>query len=1435
MKYRLLYTSILALFGTIALGADRIAYPPKAGAGQGKHVVLISGDEEYRSEEGLPMLGKILSQRHGFKCTVLFSLGPDGTINPDNQQSLSGADSLDSADAIVILTRFRQWPADAMKRFVDAVNRGVPIIGLRTATHAFKGESNKPFGDFGKNVLGEKWVNHWGRHKAEATRGVIEASAKGDPILNGVTDIFGLSDVYEAAPPADAKILVRGQVLSGMEPDSAPANYKKKRSGDKQEQGVNDPMMPIVWSREYKNAALKTNKVLTTTMGAATDLENESLRRLIVNGVYWGLGMPVPAKADVTYVDKYEPSFYAAGGYRKGLRPEDHALGKVLPGTPLPKTGAEPQSGTAPAKSGNTASQLLGSKARPARPTLAPSKLPLEFIKGERIAFVGGATGERMNLFGHFETLLHSRFPQQSLVVRNFCVPADEVSIRQRSSDYTKLDDPLAVFGADTFICFFGFNESFAGAAGVEKFKADYAKFLDDYAKQYPRDDTKAAPRFVLVSPIGFEGAEDGFLPGGKSENENLRLYAAAVADVAKKRGVAFVDLFDGTSALFGQKPGLQYTVNGAHQNEEGDREAAQMLDRALFNTTNPAKIGSPAYEKLRAAVNDKSWIHFQDYRMLNGWYVYGGRNTLDKETFPREFMKIRAMASVRDGVVWSIAQGKDAKPDDSKTGDLFVPPTGFGTKPYSEPKELKYLSPEESMKTMSVPSGYEVQLVASERDFPQLSKPDQINFDNKGRLWVSCMPTYPQWKPGDSRPSDRLLIFDKIDPKTGRAGKMTVFYDKLACPTGFEFWNGGVLVVDEPRMLWLKDTDGDDKADVVVQLSDGWATDDTHHTIGAFEYNHGGLLHMLEGVSLSTAVETPWGPFRRKGASGCYVLDPRTQKLRHFNTPGYGNPWCYVFNEWGQGMVGDGTTPQQHWDSPLSGAEFSGRRGVNTLFDGEGMRPNVGNEFIRTRQFPDDVQGLFIFACVNNMHGLTTFTLGDDGAGYKGARRKKQGVDKNGKPGQVPDDLLSSTDTNFRPTDPQIGPDGALYFGDWHTALLGHMQYSQRDPQRDHSHGRVYRLVYKGKPLLTPVTQFGKSASELLDQLKEYEPRTRYRARRELRDRPAAEVSAAVKAWVAKLDPKDKEYDRLLCEALWAQNGQHAVNVDLLKKVLRAKTGDARAAATRVLADEWERIPNAMELMKAQVIDEFPRTRLEAIRALSFIPTKEAVEATVLAADHPRDYWIDYALQSTLSALAPVWTGELKKGTIAASDPKGLELLKEIEGMSKPGGASVMALRRYLAASGLRDGERKKLVTEISQGKGNAANGHTIYGRICIACHKVGNEGIAYGPDLTDVGKRLKREQIVESILEPNAEIAKGFETTNLTAGDGHALTGFVTAETATSITVRLAGGTAQEMKKSDIKARETIKQSSMPEGLGGTMAPQEFIDLIEFLVSLK
>ncbi len=336
-RHLLALSTALICASPAAYAADPLTLelPGGEGPGKGKHVVLLAGDEEYRSEEALPMLAGILSQHHGFKSTVLFSVDKDGNIDANNGGSLSGSAALDSADAIVMLLRFRHWADGDMKRFDAAFKRGVPVIALRTSTHAFNFEGNSPWksytwnnakGGFGKAVLGETWVSHWGNHKSEATLGIFEEENKGHEVLRGVKHIFGDTDVYEAAPPADAKILVRGQVLKGMTPESAPADYKKKPAGGKPEQGVNDPMMPVAWVREYKNEAGTTNRILTTTMGSATDFQSEGLRRLVVNGVFWGLKMEVPAEANVKLTGEFKPTMYGFNGAKKGVKPADTAL-----------------------------------------------------------------------------------------------------------------------------------------------------------------------------------------------------------------------------------------------------------------------------------------------------------------------------------------------------------------------------------------------------------------------------------------------------------------------------------------------------------------------------------------------------------------------------------------------------------------------------------------------------------------------------------------------------------------------------------------------------------------------------------------------------------------------------------------------------------------------------------------------------------------------------------------------------------------------------------------------------------------------------------------------------------------------------------------------------------------------------------------------------
>ena len=327
--------SFLAFFVCSSLTSAEnlwVEYKGKDGPGKGKHIVLISGDEEYRSEEALPQLGKILSQRHGFDCTVLFAVDPEsGEINPDNQTSVPGIEKVATADMLILALRFREYPDDKMKYIHDFINSGKPILGLRTSTHAFNYSRNKQSkyakysfnhgnfkGGFGQQVLGDTWINHHGHNKKESTRGIINKDHATHPILRGVENVWGDTDVYGVKNLTDdANILMYGQVLQGMKPTDPPVEGKK-----------NNPMMPIVWTKSYTGETNNTARIICTTMGSSTDLTNEGLRRVVVNSVYWGLGMErhIPAKSDVEIVGEYKPTNYGFHTYTKGVKPSDHNL-----------------------------------------------------------------------------------------------------------------------------------------------------------------------------------------------------------------------------------------------------------------------------------------------------------------------------------------------------------------------------------------------------------------------------------------------------------------------------------------------------------------------------------------------------------------------------------------------------------------------------------------------------------------------------------------------------------------------------------------------------------------------------------------------------------------------------------------------------------------------------------------------------------------------------------------------------------------------------------------------------------------------------------------------------------------------------------------------------------------------------------------------------
>ncbi|HEY1379050.1 MAG TPA: ThuA domain-containing protein [Gemmataceae bacterium] len=332
MKLTLTIAVLLGACGLARAADPWLVVPGGDGPGAGKHVVLVSGDEEYRSEEMLPQLAKILARHHGFQCTVLFAIDPkDGAINPNQSDNIPGLEALDSADLMVIFTRFRRLPDAQMKHVVDYVESGKPIIGLRTATHAFDPKPGTAYakwawkskewdGGFGRQVLGETWVSHHGQHGKQSTRGVIAKGQEGHPILRGIKDgdIWGPTDVYgvHLPLPGDSTPLVLGEVLTNMHPTDPPVAGKQ-----------NDPMMPIAWTKTFKTESGKSARTFTSTTASAQDLASEGLRRLLVNACYWAVGLEdrIPEKSDVTLVGEYHPSPFKANGFKRGVKPSDLA------------------------------------------------------------------------------------------------------------------------------------------------------------------------------------------------------------------------------------------------------------------------------------------------------------------------------------------------------------------------------------------------------------------------------------------------------------------------------------------------------------------------------------------------------------------------------------------------------------------------------------------------------------------------------------------------------------------------------------------------------------------------------------------------------------------------------------------------------------------------------------------------------------------------------------------------------------------------------------------------------------------------------------------------------------------------------------------------------------------------------------------------------
>lgn len=554
-------------------------------------------------------------------------------------------------------------------------------------------------------------------------------------------------------------------------------------------------------------------------------------------------------------------------------------------------------------------------------------------------------------------------------------------------------------------------------------------------------------------------------------------------------------------------------------------------------------------------------------------------------------------------------------------TSILVLPNTLFAQAKATVPDP----DPELERKTFILPEGFEVNLYAAD---PLLAKPIQMNFDPQGRLWVACSEIYPHIKPGE-KANDKILILE--DTKgAGKADKVTVFADGLLIPTGVEPGDGGAYVANSTELLHLSASKKDGKADKTRVVLSGFGTEDTHHILHTLRWGPDGMLYFNQSTYIHSHIETPHG-VRRLNGGGVWQFRPETNQLEVF-VRGFINPWGHHFDRFGQSFMTDGANGEGITHG-VPGFAYSWAIGVNRIHHGlnPGSPKHCGLEILSGSHLPEEYRGN---AITNDFRGhrVCRFVLKDDGSTYASQEKTE---------------LIKSNHPAFRPIDVKMGPDGAIYIADWYNPIIQHGEVDFRDPRRDHTHGRIWRITAKGRPLVKKPDLVNAKTAELLDQLKSPEDWNRHQARRMLKERGAKEVVPHLKEWVSKVDSKDAEYGQHLMEALWTYQSLDVYEPGLLGTLLKAKDGRILAAAVRVLSQWHDRFPIALESLTACVAHDHPRVRLEAVRALSQFKSTRAMEIAMAALDKPVDRVLDYALWMTAKDLESVWLPAFKEGKI--------------------------------------------------------------------------------------------------------------------------------------------------------------------------------------------
>ena len=777
---------------------------------------------------------------------------------------------------------------------------------------------------------------------------------------------------------------------------------------------------------------------------------------------------------------------------------------------------------------------------------------PWQFEEGDHVVIIGNALADRMQHDGWLEAYLQTELPELRLVIRSQGFSGDRIDHRPRSEGFPSPDDYLGLSQADVIFAMFGYNESYD--AQPSRFEAALTEWIDHTRTQ--RYSGNGFPRIVLLSPIAHEDLGDPNLPDGAENNARLAAYTDAIAAVAEEKGVFYVDLFGPSRSLYADADS-PLTINGVHLNSDGNRQIARVVVQSLLGRSPEADI--ERVESVRAAVLDKNWHWFNRYRATDGNDVWGSRSTLaftdgqtNYDVLQNELLQLDHMTSNRDAAIWAAAAGESIQPDDSNVPEAVEVVTNLAEPQVqdgvSKTGTLEFLSGEAAIERMALQQGMEANLFASEERFPELVNPVQLGVDTRGRLWAATWATYPKWEPTGVM-DDRLLILPDED-RDGVADEAITFA-YVHNPTAFEFWNGGVIVASVPDFLFLKDTDGDDVADVRLRIAGGFGSADTHHSANNFVYGPDGFLYYQRGIFNVSNVETPWRANQESGEAGMYRFNPRTYEFS-FHAENSPNPHGISFDYWGYHYATDATGGAAYQVKPNRDGTF----GMRSLLE-HTVRPVPASGILSSAHFPAANEGNFLILNVIAFLGIKQYTLSFDPVTGDAH-------------GTETDDLLVSSDPNFRPTDFEIGDDGGLYIADWANAIIGHMQHNIRDPARDDAHGRIYRITVPGRPFSEHVPIDGRPIPELLAALEHLVNGVRQRARVELSERPTAEVIAATDTWLERFDPASEADAHHLLEGLWVYQQHNVINRDLLDLVLNSPVAHARIAA-RTVERMWD------------------------------------------------------------------------------------------------------------------------------------------------------------------------------------------------------------------------------------------------------------------------